>query len=44
MKIVFSYMLPKSDTFFVDHNLGFITILNGLDFEDLLDTKVFYIY
>lgn len=39
--MVFSYT-PKSDTFFfVDHKLALISVVNGLNSEDLLKTKVF---
>lgn len=41
--MVFSYT-PKSDTFFfVDHKLVLISVVNGLNSEDLLKTKVFTI-
>jgi len=41
--MVFSYT-PKSDKLSVDHNLVvLVSIVNGLNPEDLLNTKVFYI-
>jgi len=39
--MVFSYT-PKSDTFCVDHNLVvLVSVVNNLNPEDLLNTKVF---
>lgn len=40
--MVFSYT-PKSDTFYVNHNVVvLVSVVNGLNPEDLLETKVFY--
>lgn len=40
--MVFSYT-PKSDKCYVDHKLVLVSILNGLDPEDLLKTEVYSI-
>lgn len=41
--MVFSYT-PKSDKYFVDHKVVvLISVVNGLDPEDLLKTKVFFV-
>lgn len=41
LRKVFSYT-PKSDTFDVNHNVVvLVSVVNGLNPEDLLETKVF---